>query len=293
MQGASFAARPVRTHHRFEPRTLTYVTLNEANGGIIRNVNHAGVAVQAVAPLRQQERVHLRFELRFPRLRIETWGQVSWADPSGQCGIRFVDLPPHSGHQINEWIFANLLEAAARDAGHARSLFGASVVSIARKEKFREEVVGDENNEEENDGLTVSPSARPAIRLQPGSGPEEGMHPIGEGYADPAEDPYAQSWLAQPLSGRSLAWLVDGLIVLAGVLLFSLIFLSIAHELPPWPLTVGAVSAAAVFVAVAYRTVFALFGGPSLGARLARATSSLDVREREEVENGPQLSVPR
>ena len=93
----------------------------------------------------------------------------------------------------------------------------------------------------------------------------------------PADDPRAQlSWLSRRLSGRSLAWLVDGLVVIAALLLFAFIFLSIAHELPPWPLTLGAASAAAVFLAATYRAVFAVFGGSSLGARLAQAASSLE-----------------
>jgi hypothetical protein len=76
--------------------------------------------------------------------------------------------------------------------------------------------------------------------------------------------------------------LVDGLVVTAAVLLFALIFLSIAKELPPWPLTLGTASAAAIFVAATYRAVFAVFGGPSLGTRLAQATSGLEEREESE-----------
>jgi hypothetical protein len=305
MHGVSVAPRPTRTHYRHELRTLTYVTLDEANGGIIRNLNSEGVAVQAVAALRQQQRVRLRFELRFPRLRVETYGQVSWADPSGQCGIRFVDLPTRTGRQIDEWIFSNLLGAIARDAGHPRSILGASVVSISRNENVREENIGEEDAAEANDGLTLSASPRPAIRLGPArlepdaaepaaaeqAAPEPGLTGQGallpqqssaDDFADLAENPYAQSWLSQPLSGRTLAWLVDSLIVIAGVLVFALIFLSIAHELPPWPLTLGTASAAAVFVATAYWGVFAVFGGPSLGERLAQATASVEgEKERE------------
>jgi hypothetical protein len=276
MHGVSVAPRPIRTHYRHELRTLTYVTLDEANGGIIRNLNHDGVAVQAVAPLRQQERVRLRFDLRFPRLRVETYGLVSWATSSGQCGIRFVDLPARTSHQIDEWIFSNLLDAIARDAGHPRSIFGASVVSI----------VGEENALEEDDGLTLSAAPRPAIRLEPGFTRRDEarvLHQRAGDLAYPAGDPYAQpNWLSQPLSGRTLAWLVDSLVVIAGVLLFALIFLSIAHELPPWPLTLGTASAAAVFVAAAYWTVFAVFGGPSLGARVAQAASSPEGEKESE-----------
>jgi hypothetical protein len=282
MHGVSVAPRPTRTHYRHALRTLTYVTLDEANGGIICNLNHGGVAVQAVAPLRQEQRVRLRFELRFPRLRVETYGQVSWATSSGQCGIRFVDLPARTSHQIDEWIFSNLLDAIARDTGHPRSIFGASVVSI-----LGEEDVCEGKAPEEDDGLTLSAAPRPAIRLEPGFSTRDEAPVVQrrreEDLAYPAGDPYAQpNWLSQPLSGRALAGLVDSLVVIAGVLLFALIFLSIAHELPPWPLTLGTASAAAVFVAAAYWAVFAVFGGPSLGARLAQASSSLEEEKEAE-----------
>jgi hypothetical protein len=293
MQAVSLPPRQARTHYRHELGTLTYVTLDEANGGIIRNLTHEGLAVQAVAPLHPEQRVRLRFDLRFPRLRVETSGQVCWARPSGQCGIRFVDLPTRTGHQINEWIFSNLLDAIARDAGHPRSIpgtsisrtsgsgssiFGASVVSI-----LGEQDVGEANGPEENDGLTLSPSARPAIRLQPASARREDAPVLQhhreqdreEDLFDAADNPHAQSWLSQPLSGRTLAWMVDGLIVIAGLLLFALIFLSIAHELPPWSLALGTISAAAAFIVAAYWAVFTVFGGPSLGARLAQAASRL------------------
>ena len=259
---------------------LTYITLDEANGGIIRNLNHEGVAVQAVGPLHQHQRVRLRFELRFPRVRVETYGQVSWANPSGQCGIRFVDLPARSRRQINEWIFSNLLDAVARDEDHFRSVFGASVVSIARQENFREGNPHEENAPEEDDGLTLSASSRPVLRLEPSTARRDEAPVLHRHSEDnttgPADSPYGQlTWLSQPLSGRTIAWLVDGLIVIAGLLLFALIFLSIAHELPPWPLTLGTASAAAVFVAAVYWAVLAVLGGPSLGARLAHAASGL------------------
>jgi hypothetical protein len=284
MQSVSFPARRARTYYRHELRTLIYVTLDEVNGGIIRNINHEGVAVQAVAAMRPQQRVRLRFELKFPRLRVETNGQVSWASPSGQCGIRFVDLPARTRQQIDEWIFSNLVDAIARADAHPRSIFGASVVSIAREENVRHENAREEslraqNAQEENDGLTLSAAPRPAIRLEHQHSEED----LADRFADPAGDPYAQlNWLSRPLSGRTLSWLVDSLVVTAALLMFALIFLSIAHELPSWPLALGTAAAAAVFVAAAYWGVFAVFGGPSLGARLARAISGFEDEEEGE-----------
>jgi hypothetical protein len=272
MQAVSFPARQARTHYRHELRTLTYVTVDNANGGIIRNLNHQGVAVHAVPALRPQQRVHLRFELKFPRLRVETAGQVSWTRPSGQCGIRFVDLPAGTRHQINAWIFSNLLDAIARNSGHPGSIFGASVVSIAREE----------NAPQENDGLTLSAAPRAAIRLEPEvAGPRQAS--ILQQRTDPADDPYAQlNWLSRPISRRTLSWLVDGLVVTAALLMFALIFLSIAHELPPWPLTVGTALAGAIVVAAGYWVVFSVFGGSSLGARLAQAVSGPGEKDENE-----------
>jgi PilZ domain len=290
MQSVSFPARQARTHYRHELRTLTYITLDEANGGIIRNLNHEGVAVQAVAPLCLQQRVRLCFELRFPRLRVETYGQVCWASSSGQSGIRFVDLPARTGHQINEWIFSSLLDAIARDAAHSRSIFGASVASNAGEENAGEENAGEENAgeenvPEENDGLTLSAAQRPAIRLGPcTAGRDEAqVRHREEDLADAAYEPRAQlNWLSRPLSGRTLAWLVDSLVVIAALLMFALIFLSIAHELPPWPLTLGTASATAVFVAAAYWSLFAVFGGASVGARVAQSASGLEEEEESD-----------
>ena len=268
MQASAVSARQARAHYRHELRTLTYVTLDDANGGIIRNLNHDGVAVQAVGSLREQQRVRLRFELRFPRLRVDTYGQVSWASASGQCGIRFVDMPARTSRQINEWIFSNLLDALARAGEPPRSIFGASVVSIAREE----------NLPEQEDGLILSASARPAIRLDPAPAMRDDAEVVS-GDSDYLRDLLGETdaelnWLSRPLSGRTLAWLVDSLVVTAALLLFALIFLSIAHELPPWPLTLGTASGAAVFVAAAYWSMFAILGGPSLGVRLAQTVGS-------------------
>jgi hypothetical protein len=265
MQVVPFPARQARTSYRHELRTLTYVTLDAANGGIIRNLNRAGVAVQAVAPLRHEQRVRLRFELRFPRLRVETYGHVNWTSSSGQCGIRFVDLPGQTARQIDEWIFSNLLDAMGREAAHGRSIFGGVSLALSGAE-----------NALKNDGLTLSSAPRPAIRIETGyaRGSETSLPDKRweEDVADPGDAKL--NWLSRPISGQTLAWLVDSLVMIAGLLLFALIFLSITHELPPWPVTVGAASSAAIFVAAAYWGLFSVFGGASLGARMAGAADA-------------------
>src|SRR2546430_14067952 len=65
---------------------LAYVNLDHANGGIIRNLSETGIALQAVAPLRVNEQVHVRFELMSPRVRVEALGRVGLADRVGTGG---------------------------------------------------------------------------------------------------------------------------------------------------------------------------------------------------------------
>ncbi len=277
MQVVSFPARQARSQYRHELRTLTYVTLDTANGGIVRNLNGDGVAVQAVAPLREQQRVRLRFELRFPRLRVESYGEVSWANRSGQCGIRFVDLPPRTRREINQWIFSNLLEGIEREAAQ-RSVFQNSGLMVA------EDAIA------ENDGLMVSAQPRPSIRPDSSySRPTDLEHLHVNRQEDLAERSGYESdaqlnWLSRPLSGRTLAWLVDGLVVIAALLLFTLIFIAITHELPAWPLTLGAATAATAFVVGSYWALFALFGGASLGVRMAQAALIVEEEEVNEVD---------
>jgi len=157
-------ARQARAKHRTKLRTLTYVTLDQANGGIVRNLSHEGIAVQAVAALRPRQEVRVRFELRYPRLRVEARGEVTWATVSGQCGIRFLDVSPRMTRQINEWIFGNLLEGASLHSERAGSMFASSALSSP-----------------EEDGLMVSAAPLKVIELPVQADPLAHMRDEGDG----------------------------------------------------------------------------------------------------------------
>src|SRR6476646_7869099 len=85
-----------RGHYRHQIQSLAYVNLDQSNGGVIRNLGDSGMAVQAVAPLRINQQVFLRFDLANPRVRVEATGRVAWCDPVGQAGIEFLSLPSRS-----------------------------------------------------------------------------------------------------------------------------------------------------------------------------------------------------
>jgi hypothetical protein len=238
MHVVSFPTRQARSHYRHELFQLTYVVLDASNGGIIRNLNSDGVSVQAVAPPHPQQRIRMRFELKSPKVRVETYGQVSWVNPSGQCGIRFMDLPAPASKQIDEWIFSSLIEAAARHALDPNSIFA-----------------------QDQRALDATPSVA-KLRM---AAPEAYRESIAE-----------LSWLSRPLSGKTLARTVDGLLMLAALLLFVLIFISLTHDLPQWPLILVALISAIVCVAGFYWGLFAVFGAETLGTRMAQAAEPIE-----------------
>lgn len=269
MDAGTSPARQARTQHRHELRNLTYVTLDQGNGGIVRNLTCDGMAVQLVAAVRPQQQTLVRFELRTPRLRVETRGEVVWATLSGQCGIRFLDLPQRTGRQINEWIFGSMLEGGAVRAAQAESIFCPVVGEL-------EDGSAGVAESEKADGLLVSSAPVKVIPVAQFAAVE-----AASAVTDALEtDPPAQStldWLSQPLSGRGLAWTINTLAVLAGMLLFALIFLSITREAPRWPWTLA--GGDAVLVVFLYWGFFWIFGGVSLGTRLARLAGADDEDE--------------
>jgi hypothetical protein len=258
MEAGVSPARQTRARHRHELRTLTYVTVDEANGGIVRDINHKGIGMQVVGAVRPQQQLGLRFELRQPRVRVETRGEVTWATRSGQCGIRFLDLSPAVARQINEWIFGKLLEEASRHT-EQDSIFARSASAPSLPGYPAQEACG------QDDGLMVSAAPVAVIQLPVSPEVRESAHARADGIETA---PVELDWLFQPLSGRGLIWTINTLVVVAALLLFALVFLSITGEPTRWPLATA--GGAAICVAALYWGFFRILGGASPGARLAR-----------------------
>lgn len=272
MDAGQAPARQARAQHRHELRTLTYACVEEANGGIVRDINHRGIGLQVVAAVRPQEQLRVRFELCQPRVRVETRGEVLWATRSGQCGIRFLDISPKMARQIDQWIFGNLLEEASLHSERAGFLFTGPQLAGTRSSWPATDAA------DEDDGLMISPAPLHVIELpmRPDllvPDPAHGVAPQIAPHGSPGFD-----WLSQPLSGRGLIWTINTLVIVAALLLFAVVFLSITGEPPRWPLTTA--GATAIFVGVLYWGFFRLFGGASPGERLARMAGR-DVEQAE------------
>jgi hypothetical protein len=252
MDAGVSSAQSARSQHRYDLRTLVYVSIDQANGGVVRNLTNEGIGVQVVAALPPKHQLRIRFELPHSRLRVEARGEVVWTTPSGQCGIRFLDLAPRTRRQIQEWIFGDLLEGSGLDSPSTGWMFNPPPVGV-RKDGWADE----------EDGLVISRAARNAIPLSaPG---EDASATIAGGSLE-------LNWLIQPLSARSLAWTVNTLVVVAALLLFMLVFLLVNREAPRWPLAMT--GGAVVLVGGMYWGFFEVFGGGSFGERLARLARS-------------------
>jgi len=226
-----------RLHYRHPIPSLIYVRLDEGNGGIIRNLSQDGAAIQAVGALRAGQQLRARFDLLNPKVRLDVHAEVSWANPDGQAGIRFLDLDPHGTRQLNDWIFLNLL----------RGLEQASPV-LANGTA---------------DDLILSGSALPAIRLPRGSAPYRAAEPS-------VVESVSLSWWPRPLSLQNLARFMDGLVLFSAVLAFFCTFLAVTQTLPAWPIAITLAAGVGGFFTALYWCLCSWLGCGTAGVRLAR-----------------------
>jgi hypothetical protein len=240
------AIRTKRRYYRHKVHTLAYINLDHANGGIIREISEAGVAVQAVAPLSVDQQVHLRFELLNPRTRLETTGRVVWADAMGQAGVEFLNLPQRGRRLLKEWLFTQLLLRAYQ-------AWGTDSVFIHRP-------AGEQPTE-----LLFSGAPRPALALEAARTDPA----TAEDHQTPAEN-VSLAWCPLPISVRGLSRLLDALILTSAVLLFSVLSLAMTHVFPTWPVGLSLVLAVASIFACVYWVLFVGWTGGTPGTHLAQ-----------------------
>jgi PilZ domain len=228
-----------RYHYRHPIHSLVYVTLDEGNGGIIRNLSQSGAAIQAVGPLRPGQSVRMRFDLLNPRTRFDVRAVVSWGNPSGQAGVRFVDIPHQAVRQLNDWVFANLMRGVSQ-ATPVLPLPG------------------------EPDDLILSAPARPAIRVGLAA-PRTTTVPEHRTISLP--------WCPVPMTSATLAKVMDSLILISASLMFFCTFVAVAHEIPAWPLTALVGIGVCGFFTSLYLCLGAWLGCGTPGAQLAKVAA--------------------
>ncbi len=98
-------------------------------------------------------------------------------------------------------------------------------------------------------------------------------------------------WFPFAISAQTLAYLVDGLILLSAVLLFAVICMAMIGAAPAWPITlILGMGASAVF-AMLYRFLFRFWIGGTPGAHLAGLTNDALTGMNREADEQTKISV--
>ena len=96
-----------RKFPRKKPDQLSYVNLENDNGGMLLDLSESGLGFHVVSPLDAPEG-KLRFWFSVKSIdRIEATGQLIWSDEARKSGgVKFVGLPESALKQIRAWLAA-------------------------------------------------------------------------------------------------------------------------------------------------------------------------------------------
>jgi DNA-binding response OmpR family regulator len=104
--------RERRRSFRVPVQAPVQVTLSggEQIEGIMLDLSQTGMDLLAAQPLQPAALIGLRFTLPDGTLEIDTHGEIAWANPNGQSGVRFLDLPESQVDKLKTWLLANASE---------------------------------------------------------------------------------------------------------------------------------------------------------------------------------------
>jgi CheY-like chemotaxis protein len=95
------------------------VKLKVENGtemeGILLDLSEDGLDVLAAQPLCPGARISARFTLPEQSSEIEVQGEIAWANPNGESGVRYTDLADNLRQTLREWVVINAAEILPED----------------------------------------------------------------------------------------------------------------------------------------------------------------------------------
>ena len=111
---AALLNRERRRAHRVPVQAPVEITLPDTRKaeGILLDLSETGMEVLTAEPQAPGALLNFRFQLPDGSLEVHAHGQVAWAKPNGQTGVRFLDLDNSVKAQLQVW-----LQAAAGTLG--------------------------------------------------------------------------------------------------------------------------------------------------------------------------------
>jgi len=84
--------------------------------GILLDLSEEGMDVLAAQPLCPSAMIAFRFTLPDGSTEVDAHGEVAWANPNGQSGLRFLNLSEHLRNNLKQWVAANAPELPPEDS---------------------------------------------------------------------------------------------------------------------------------------------------------------------------------
>ncbi len=72
--------------------------------GTTTNLSEGGMALRVAGKLPKSAEARLQFTLPGSHTSLEVKGNIAWADPTGNAGIKFVEVPQSSQYQLEKWL---------------------------------------------------------------------------------------------------------------------------------------------------------------------------------------------
>jgi CheY-like chemotaxis protein/c-di-GMP-binding flagellar brake protein YcgR len=111
---AALLSRERRRAFRVPVQAPVAITLPDERkiDGILLDLSETGMDVLTAEPQVPGSLLAFQFQLPDGALEVEAHGQVAWANPNGQTGVHFLDVPPEVSEALSRW-----LRSAATTAG--------------------------------------------------------------------------------------------------------------------------------------------------------------------------------
>jgi len=105
---AALLNRERRRAHRVPVQAPAELTLSDSRKaeGILLDLSESGMEVLMAEPQATGALLNFRFQLPDGSLEVQAHGQVAWARPNGQTGVRFLDLDESIKARLQVWLRA-------------------------------------------------------------------------------------------------------------------------------------------------------------------------------------------
>jgi DNA-binding response OmpR family regulator len=95
-----------RADRRFQLNLPARVSLGDVSDrhAEIFNISRGGAGLRISEPIEEDDLLHLRCSLPGALVPLQAYGEITWADRQGNCGLRFLGMSNSSRRILNDWL---------------------------------------------------------------------------------------------------------------------------------------------------------------------------------------------